>query len=272
MPRNQRKQSSKLPQGSRPPRGEIDKLSDEWLEYMSEEIPEDWYCRTAENTDDDEGEATDDEDTVQSCEQVVKYKRIDVYWSKVGKMTRPTGERKYSALMKLVRIALTLNHSNADVERGFSKNKLLLTSHRTRLEMPAINSLRTVSSYVSRYSSKPQSLPFSRDVVNSIRSSHTTYEERKKEKELKRKAEEDRGKQEAEGRQPDNLHKKKANSEALLKEGMSLLNEAMKMKDKGRAMIKAEAANAIIQNARKAIEDVETAISKRDSQLKKRKT
>ena len=255
------------------PRGEIDKLSDEWLEYMSEEIPEDWYCRTAENTDDDEGEATDDEDTAQSRDQVVKYKRIDVYWSKVGEMARPTGERKYSALMKLARIALTLNHSNADVERGFSKNKLLLTSHRTRLEMPAINGLRMVSSYVSRYGSKPQSLPFSRDVVNSIRSSHTNCEERrKKEKELKRKAEEDRGKQEAEGRQPDDLLKKKANSEALLKEGISLLDEAMKMKDKGRAMIKAEAANAIIQNARKAIEDVETAISKRDSQLKKRKT
>ena len=61
------------------PRGEIDKLSDEWLEYMSEEIPEDWYCRTAENTDDDESEATDDEDTAQSRDQVVKYERIDVY-------------------------------------------------------------------------------------------------------------------------------------------------------------------------------------------------
>ena len=203
---------------------------------------------------------------------MVKCKRIDLYWSKVGKMTRPTRERKYSALMKLARIALTLNHGSADVERGFSKNKLLLKSHRTRLELPAINGLHTVSSYVSRYGSKPQSLPFSRDVVNSIRSSHTNCEERKKEKVLKRKAEEDRGKQEAEGRKPDDLLKKKANSEALLKEGMSLLDEAMKMKDKGRAMIKAEVANAIIQNARKAIEDVETAISKRDSQSKKRKT
>ncbi|KAJ8043897.1 hypothetical protein HOLleu_11202 [Holothuria leucospilota] len=135
------------------PRGEIDKLSDEWLEYMSEKIPEDWYCRTAENTDDDEGAATDDEDTAQSRDQVVKYERIDVYWSKVGKMTRPTRERKYSALMKLARIALTLNHGNVDVERGFSKNKLLLTSHRTRLEMPAINGLHTVSSFVSSFGS-----------------------------------------------------------------------------------------------------------------------
>ena len=93
--------------------GEIDKLSDEWLEYMSEEIPEDWYCHTSENTDDEED---DDDDTAQS-DQVVKYERINVYWSKVGKMTRPTGERKYPALLKPARIALTLIHGNADVEQ-----------------------------------------------------------------------------------------------------------------------------------------------------------
>ena len=57
---------------------------------MSEEIPEDWYCHTSENTDDEEEE----EDTAQS-DQVVKYERIDVCWGKVGKMTRPTGERTH---------------------------------------------------------------------------------------------------------------------------------------------------------------------------------
>ena len=126
---------------------------------------------------------------------MVKYERIDVYWSKVGKMTRPTGERKYPALMKLAIIALTLNHGNADVERRFSKNKLLLTSHRTRLDMPAINDLRTVSSYVSKYRSEPHRLPFSKDVANNIRSFHASYEERKKEREVMKKG--DRRKTEA---------------------------------------------------------------------------
>ena len=105
------------------PRGEIDNLSDERLEYMFEEIPEDWYCRTAENTDDDEGEATDDEDTAQSRDQVVKRKRIDVYWSKVGKMTRPTGERKYSALMKLARL-----HSHLTMAMRMWREDLARTS------------------------------------------------------------------------------------------------------------------------------------------------
>ena len=65
------------------------------LEYMSEKIPEDWYCHTSENTDGEE----ENEDTAHS-EQVVKYEIIAVYWSKVGKMTSPTGEIKYPALMK----------------------------------------------------------------------------------------------------------------------------------------------------------------------------
>ena len=69
----------------------------------------------------------------------------------------------------------------------------------------------------------------------------------------------------------DDLLKKEESSEALLKEGMSMLDEAMKMKDKGRAMTKAEAANAIIQNARKALDDVQTAISNRDSKRKKKR-
>ena len=112
------------------PKGEIDKLSDEWLEYMSDEIPEDWYRHTSENTDndDDDDDCDDEEEDTAQSDQVVKYERIDEYWSKVGNMTRPTGESTW----KLARIALTLNHSNADVERGFSKNELLLTSHRTR--------------------------------------------------------------------------------------------------------------------------------------------
>jgi len=45
----------------------------------------------------------------------------------------------------------------------------------------------------------------------------------------------------------------------------------MKMKDKGRAMTKGEAANTIIQNARKALDDVQTAISNGDSNRKKKR-
>ena len=50
-----------------------------------------------------------------------------------------------------------------------------------------------------------------------------------------------------------------------------MLDEVMKMKDKGQAMTKAEAANAIIQNARKALVDVQTAISNHDSKCKKKR-
>ena len=36
-------------------------------------------------------ESDDDENTGHS-DQLIKYERIDVYWSKVGHMTRPSGE------------------------------------------------------------------------------------------------------------------------------------------------------------------------------------
>ena len=94
---------------------------------------------------------SDDDENTGHRDQLIKYERIDVYWSKVGHMTRPCAERKYPTLMKLARIALTLNHGNADIERGFSQNKLMVTSHRTRLSMPTINGLRTGSSYVAKY-------------------------------------------------------------------------------------------------------------------------
>ena len=48
------------------PRGEIDKLSNEWLEYMSEEIPEEWYRHTSENTDDNDDD--EEEDNAQSAQ------------------------------------------------------------------------------------------------------------------------------------------------------------------------------------------------------------
>ena len=47
----------------------------------------------------------------------------------------------------------------------------------------------------------------------------------------KRRQEEDRGEGEAEEREVDDLLKKKKGSEALLQEGMSMLDEAMEMKD-----------------------------------------
>ena len=87
-----------------------------------------------------------------------------------------------------------------------------------------------------------------------------------------RRQEHDRGEGEAKERGVDDLLKKEENAEALLKEGMPILDEAMKMKEvKGRAMTKAKAANAMIQNARKALDDVHTAISNRDSKRKKKR-
>ena len=67
------------------------------------------------------------------------------------------------------------------------------------------------------------------------------------------------------------LQRKKESSELLLQEGIGRLNEAIKMKDKGKAMTKIEAANAITQNSRKALSDVEQAIANVERQKKRQK-
>lgn len=60
---------------------------------------------------------------------------IDHYWAKVSK----TGE--FPTLCKLAKAMLILPHSNAEVERVFSKLTLIKTSHRTLLGAPMLNAL-----------------------------------------------------------------------------------------------------------------------------------
>ncbi len=52
----------------------------------------------------------------------VKYKRIDEYWYRVMQITDTRGDAKYQSLGFIVKIALSLAHGQADVERGFSTN------------------------------------------------------------------------------------------------------------------------------------------------------
>lgn len=60
---------------------------------------------------------------------------IDVYWDKVSKSL------EFPTLTKLAKTMLILPHSNAEVERVFSKLTLIKTCHRTSLGSPMLNAL-----------------------------------------------------------------------------------------------------------------------------------
>ncbi|KAJ6642316.1 hypothetical protein Bhyg_07263, partial [Pseudolycoriella hygida] len=63
------------------------------------------------------------------------------YWSFVGKIKNSEGEDKFSQLTKLAKTYLSLSHGNADPERGFNINKLLL-GNREELKPDTITAIR----------------------------------------------------------------------------------------------------------------------------------
>lgn len=133
--------------------------------------------------------------------------------SKVGNMIRPSGEGKNQALMKNYPGSPSLRIlENADIEWGFSKNKLLITCYRTKLSMSSVSGLWTVLSSVTKYISEAHKL------AGVIRSSYLKYEERKAlEREVRERKKQEWEKAEDEGSEINYLFKKRGRSEALLK-------------------------------------------------------
>lgn len=70
--------------------------------------------------------------------------RIDDYWQRVLKIRNVLGALKYETLGKVAMAGLSLAHGNADVERGFSTNKRLITTDRVRLCPETVNACRLV--------------------------------------------------------------------------------------------------------------------------------
>ncbi|XP_026293858.2 uncharacterized protein LOC113217962 [Frankliniella occidentalis] len=73
---------------------------------------------------------------------------IDVFWHKVGQLTDCEGSPKYAILSDFAMAVLSLPHSNADVERIFSKVTLTRTKMRNRLITPTVEGLCLASEHV----------------------------------------------------------------------------------------------------------------------------
>ena len=57
------------------------------------------------------------------------YKRLDCFWSHIGKTRNDQGFLKYVQLFVLVECVLFLSHGNSTPERGFAVNKQILEAH-----------------------------------------------------------------------------------------------------------------------------------------------
>ena len=79
----------------------------------------------------------------------VTFRSVDVYWHKVLSITDNTGNAKYSALGRLVRLVLSLSHGQADVELGLSLNKATLGNERNSISGETLIALRIVKDELS---------------------------------------------------------------------------------------------------------------------------
>ena len=108
--------------------------------------------------------------------------RVDHFWSKVFQREDTCGE-KFVTLPKMVKCALALCHSNADVERSLSINKKVVTKQNTKMMGSTITGLRAVKTAVQDFEGVDK-VPVTKEMVKIIQQAHALYqEELRKEKE-----------------------------------------------------------------------------------------
>lgn len=138
-----------------------DNVLREWHKYQDEVIPEEFFIEEKGQRED--GTA------------YIKYKRVDYYWHQILQLTDHRGDPKYPTLASVVKMALSLSHGQADVERGFSINKHIL-SDRSALSENVLCATRTVKEVLIRYGSVTR-VPITPALIAAYRAASRQYKE-----------------------------------------------------------------------------------------------
>ena len=135
----------------------VDKIRSQWHFFQNEELKEEWYTKEATSTSGRKQDSYWAEANVECgidantpLPSWSRYKRIDLFWGKVGHLVDEFGAKKYAQLVALVKCVLSLSHGNSTPERGFSINKILLGVHGTRTYEDTIVALRMVKHTINR--------------------------------------------------------------------------------------------------------------------------
>ena len=88
-------------------------------------------------------------------------------------------------LPKMVKCALSLCHSNADVERSFSTNKRMLTKQNVALNEETIIGLRASKAAVEECGGVNK-VPITKDLLKAATNSHRMYTEHLREEDAKK--------------------------------------------------------------------------------------
>ncbi|XP_046591733.1 uncharacterized protein LOC124293709 [Neodiprion lecontei] len=112
--------------------------------------------------------------------------RIDHYWQKnVFSVKDSSNIQKYPIITRVVKACLALAHGSADVERGFSRSKRILSIDKAAMSERTLNARLAICDGTKKFKNKPHLVPITRDLITSGRLAHQNYtcfleEERKK--------------------------------------------------------------------------------------------
>ena len=114
--------------------------------------------------------------------------RVDHFWRKVFGGIDSSGDM-FVVLPKMVKCALALCHSNADVERSLSVNKRMLTKMNTRMCEETINCLRSTKAAVQEYGHASK-VPITLEMVKAVQNSYKLYSQHIREEQQRKKTKE----------------------------------------------------------------------------------
>lgn len=250
------------------PQADIDELIDEWKLFKSESLPMGSSPEEEDQQDQSDPEISDDDMNDEANH------RIDDFWSKVFHLKDNTGCQKYPKITLFMKIALTFSHGNADVERSFSENNLILTSQRTKMSDATLNGYKATSSYMKTYESKPGKLPITTRILKAVSGARSRYMTRIAEERRMRNAQIQQEKEKTESSKSELLNKTReakaniAEGVNMKKEGMELLKKAIQSKD----FNKVSAANALLERSNELVQRGEKRMKEvEESQAKKKK-
>lgn len=122
--------------------------------------------------------------------KVMEAERIDHYWLRIFNIRNAFGSIKYPLLTTVVKAALSLSHGSADVERGFSRSKLVLSEDKTCMLVRTLNAKLNVLDGMKKYHNSAALVPISRELISMAQQAHQSYilyleEEKRKALEMK---------------------------------------------------------------------------------------
>jgi hypothetical protein len=148
---------------------EVSAITDEWKLLSTDDIPEEWT-------------KTESGDDVAN---------VDHFWAKVFLLKDVKGDMKYKTLCKIVMAGLSLPHGSADVERGFSQNKKLVTADKVALCSGTIGACRLVKDAINNSAGgRAVNVHVTPALLKSARAAHSKYKEyleKEKEKQAREK-------------------------------------------------------------------------------------